>query len=85
MTKAGTISDTCPSCEWRKRLIMKMSLAVDKLSHELDTTEAKYGGPGCEFKDLLAGRKLQQAALLREFDLILDEEEFNMTEIGIIH
>jgi len=86
MAKVGTTSvDYCESCEWRDRLLLKMSLAVDTLSHELDSTTAKYGGPGHEFAQILEGRRLQQLAIIRAFDELLDEEEFNTDDGSNFH
>jgi len=78
-------NDFCEDCVWKERLLLKMSLAVDGLSHQLDETTAKYDGPGCEFKQLLVGRRLQQLHVIRAFDDLLDEEETGVTGGGTLH
>jgi len=78
-------NDSCEDCAWKTRLLLKMSLAVDGLSHQLDSTTVKYGGPGREFQQLLEGRRLQQLAIIRAFDDLLDEEEIDATGGGTLH
>jgi len=85
MVKVGTTSLYCESCEWRQRLILKMSFVVDKLGHELDGTDIKYKRASLEVRQLILGRKYQHEALLRELNELLDEEEFNIDDDGPVH
>jgi len=75
----------CEACQWKEQLLLKMSLAVDGLSHQLDETTAKYDRPNFAFKQLLEGRRLQQRHVIRAFDEILDEEERDVTGGGVLH
>jgi len=83
MAKADTGSvNYCSSCEWRQRLILKMSFVVDKLGHELEGTDIKYRQASPEVRQLINGRKYQHEALLRELNKLLDEEEFDIIDDG---
>jgi len=86
MSKMETNSvDHCTSCEWRQRLILKMSFAVDKLGHEVDGADTKYQWASRDVRQIITGRKYQHEALLRELNEILDEEEFNIDDDGPVH
>jgi len=85
MVKVGTTSvDQCtnPNCEWRQRLIVKMSGVVDTLGHELDGADLKYQHSSPRVRQLINGRKWQHEALLLKWNEMLDEEEFNAVDDG---